>query len=236
MDISDAVLESLTKLVSSGKVEEAVDQALGKCVARVISDELDRYSPFGKHLEEQVRKALAVHGDIDLPSYNDVILKIVRAQIETRTKASIESAVAEQLKELLTPAPETIKLSELAAKYLEMVKEKQEGGCVCYGEEHGITVIVEASDMHLTSDYHHIYLDESTNKSKRDCAIDIGISGKGSIYWLAFKNQDVEKRMFAGPFYGFERMLFQMKAAGTKLVIDCDVSDIETRFGLEHSM
>jgi hypothetical protein len=62
------------------------------------------------------------------------------------------------------------------------------------------------------------------------CAIKIGISrwGKhaadsppsGEVFHLSFQNQDVEKHLFAGPFYNFERSLFQMKAAKTRVILD----------------
>lgn len=62
------------------------------------------------------------------------------------------------------------------------------------------------------------------------CDIRFGVY-KDQIFSLAFKNQDVEKEMFIGELHGFARMLFQMKAAKTKLIFDKEQSDIETSYG-----
>ena len=44
----------------------------------------------------------------------------------------------------------------------------------------------------------------------------------------ALEGCDPSKKIFCGPFYGFDRLLFQMYAAKTKLIIDED--DVNTEY------
>lgn len=222
----------------SPEAMEVITKAVKETVNRHIQESLRTYSDFGKQVEAAVQKALCLHGPLDLPSYNDTILKIVAAQVERATTECIEAQVANRMKELLTPAPATIRLSELVAQYLKELREKEDAGCVCYGERKEITF--EVGDREHDS-FRDIILSPERDAKKHDCQIRFGVHLKanlgpntGTIYHLVFRNADVEKRMFSGPFYGFERMLFQMKAAGTAIVLDHHEIDIETDYTPDH--
>lgn len=220
--------------MNSPEAREVIAKAVRETVNRKIEQSLQSYSEFGKQVEEAVQKALCLHGNIDLPSYNDTILKIVAAQVQHATTESIQAQVAARMKDLLTPAPKTIFLSQLVREYVDALREKEESGCVCYGERKEITFDVSDRDI---SGFLDITLSPERNTKRQDCEIRFGVHLKanlgpktGTIYHLVFKNQDLERRMFVGPFYGFERSLFQMKAAGTAIVLDHEEVDIETDY------
>lgn len=224
--------------MQSPEAMEVITKAVKETVNRHIQESLRTYSDFGKQVEAAVQKALCLHGDLDLPSYNDTILKIVAAQVERATTNCIEAQVAERMKQLLTPAPVTIRLSELVAQYVKELRDKEDSGCVCYGERNEITFrIGDIEHGH----FRDVSLDPERDVKRHDCQIRFGVSlnqklgeNTGTIYHLVFKNQDVEKRMFSGPFYGFERSLFQMKAAGTAIVLDHEEVEIETDYTPDH--
>jgi hypothetical protein len=238
MDFRKAVVEALDRMVASEAVEKAIERALTKTVNEIVDQELRSYSEFGKQLTEVVKKSLALNGELDLPSYNAQILQIVQRQVEAYTRETIQKQVAENLQKILEPPPETITLSKLVETYREYLKDSIDAGCVCYGDAHEITVLVEQSDIR---GFTHVYLDDEPNQTKHKCAIHFGVYfgskpqeeglKAGEVYHLAFQNQDVERLMFAGPFHGFERMLFQMKAAKSKVIFDCDVDDLEKSYG-----
>ncbi len=227
MDFRETVIGALDSLIASGKVETFIEEALANTVKETVSHQLRTYSDFGKQLETKIKEAFALHADLQLPSYNDVILKIVRAQVEGHTNAVIQKQVAANLEELLKPAPAEITLSTLVEQYIEYLKESERGGCVCHGYEE-ITLRVEENDYGSRD----VNLHPKPNANRHECDIQIGATKEGKIYWLRFRDGDVEKRLFAGPFYGFERSLFQMKAAGTILKFDVDPSDIQTSYAL----
>lgn len=222
MDLLKTVAASFDRLVASGAIEQVIDKQVQETVARAVKDALCSHGEFGKDLEKAVKEALRLHGKLDLPSYNDALLKIVQAQVETATNNQIQREVAARLKELLEPAPEKITLSGLVESYIERLKEELSAGCVCYGGER-ITFLLTDNE---TRGFKTIYLDKSGKTPGDRCDIQIGLHGLPEslwhkIYYLRFCDQQVETKMFAGPFYGFERHLFQMRAAGTLLEIDC---------------
>lgn len=232
MDIREAAIAALDNVIKSGAIEAAIEKKLIETITSCIANELATYSDFGKALTEKVKRSLALSGKIDLPSYNDAILKIVRRQVESRTNAVIQQQVAEQMENLLQPAPEEIKLTELVAQYIEHVKSRQDD-CVCHGHDEQILLKVKDESFGGRT----IELGESKDgygdRLRHTVDITIGVNRDGMMYWLHFRNEDVEKRLFVGPLYGFERMLFQMKAAGSKIRFDADPHDIETTFAME---
>lgn len=202
--------------------------AAKKCIVKVIESAIESAtgynSDFRKQVDAAMVKALQLTGDIEIESYNDAILKVMAAQLQHATADTIERQVAERMKRLLEPAPTEIKLSELIEKYREYLKNKIDGGCVCHGE--GVmTFLHDQSD----SGFDHYSLDEDSGKSSYKCDIRFGIY-KSTMYHLAFQSGDVEKQLFVGPLYDFQRLLFQMKAAQTKVVIDCTPDDVELAY------
>jgi hypothetical protein len=240
MDFRETVIASLDKIMASGAVEQIIEDTLAKTVKAVIENALREYGDFGKQIEAAVKKSFALNGELDLPCYNDTILKIVRRQVEGYTNDVIQKQVAANLERLLEPAPAEIKLSDLVAKYVEEQKDKSSSDCVCYGERQ--TVEVEVKDDERLAGFKKIYLSESPRKiettfsglprAKPPADITIG-THYGEVYHLTYKDADVEKGMFAGPLHDFERLVFQMKAAKSKIIFDCDPSDLELSYG-EH--
>ena len=228
LDFRTEAIAAIDELIAGGMVQKTIAKTLEKTVASIVEKELSSYSDFGKQLTAAVKKSLAIGDQIDLPTYNDTILKIVARQVESQTNGLIQSQVAERMKDLLQPPPESITLSELVEQFIEHVKEKQHAGCVCYGEVQQITCIVDRED---DRSFTYVHLDDEANIEKYHCDISIGIH-QDRVFSLRFREGDVEKQLFAGPFYGFERSLFQMKAAGTKIVLDARESEIETAYEL----
>ncbi len=63
---------------------------------------------------------------------------------------------------------------------------------------------------------------------KYKCKIDVGVY-KGTIYSLRFEDKNIEKEMFVGPLYGFERYLFQLRASAVRIEEDIEaVRDVNT--------
>lgn len=229
MDLQAIVQESVAKIVASGVIERTIKDRVEKAVVEAVDEHSRSYSDFGKALREAVGKSLALHGDLDLPSYNELILKVVRLQLESTTKAVVQQQVADRMEELLEPAPESIKLSELVVKFVEQVRKEESGDCLCYGEE-SITLEVTDDPDTRFAHYWYVRLDERDTVPRHDKhQVEIGVREE-KVFSLRFRNADVEKELFAGPFYGFERMLVQMKAAGSKLIRDCEPHEIETTY------
>lgn len=227
MDLRKEVIKALDKVLASGKVEQAIEAKLEQTIKQVLDEELRAYSDFGQTITAAVKKSLSLNGELNLPEYNAAIIEIVRRQVKNYTEAAIQKQVAANLENLLEPPPAEIKLSELVTQFVQDTKERREGECVCYGDGETITLHVWDSDH----GFWYVALDDDSDKKKENCDITIGVY-KGKIFRLRFANTQIEKEMFAGPFYGFERMLFQMKAQNTILTRD-DTDDVDLNYG-EH--
>lgn len=227
MDFKATVEGALAQLIESGKIEEAIADQLEKTVTDVIKAELREWSDFGKQIQAAVKQSLKVDTDLGLPAYNELIVKIVRAKVQNQVGGAIETQIAEQMAELLEPAPESIPLSEIAKQYRSFLEDKRQGDCHCDSDSDSgnqFTFEVETG----VSGYRHIYFDEESGKSRWQCAIQISADAEGKVYALSLDREDVGKRLFAGPFWGFERSLFQMRAAGTRIEFDVEPCDVDT--------
>jgi hypothetical protein len=145
-DFRQTVIDSFDQMVESGKLREFVADAVAKTTKSIIETETREYSEFGKKIAEGVRNALALHGNVDLPSYNQTIVNLVRLQVQSYAETSIQKQVAKALEELLVPAPAEIKLSVLVEQYRDYLRKQLPDEDY---DEHRMTVHIE-NDERLT--------------------------------------------------------------------------------------
>lgn len=237
--ITDIASGAVIDYLRSDKGVAAIEAQVAKTVQEAIRSTLGEYSDFGKQVKEAVAKALAIHGDLDLPSYNHTVLQLIRMNVEKATRDSIQGQVAERMKFLLEPAPAEILLSDLIAQYRKYLQDRSEAGCVCDSRQKFYVRLHEDAPY-----FFHVALSDDTPTKHSSPDIAFGVSfariesrpdekRRGEIYTLRFAHaKEVERDLFVGPLYGFERMLFQMHAAKTKVVIDVESqSEVDTYYG-----
>ncbi|HDR8933005.1 hypothetical protein [Burkholderia vietnamiensis] len=223
-ELEQAVSTSFANIVASGAIEKAIEAQLTKTITSIIDDQLRSYSDFGEKLKEHVKESLQVDFQgLGLPGYNDLILKIVRKKVAALTEQSIAESIEKQMADLLTPAPKEIKLSELVERFINHHAERF--SCSCDGPDR-ITLRVEESQYGSR----WISLDKAEGTREYDCEIRFGVSDQdGRMFGLRLDKREIEKTLFIG-FYGFEREIFQLHAAGSKLIIDGDSDSINTYY------
>ncbi|WP_325753522.1 hypothetical protein [Burkholderia pseudomallei] len=228
-ELQQAVSTAFSNIVAAGAIEKAIEEKLTKTITSIIDDELRSYSTFGEQLKEHVKTALQVDfRNLGLPGYNDFILKVVRQQVDAQLDATIATQIEQQMKELLAPAPAEIKLSQLVEEFIkDEHTDRQYSSCSC-DESDRITLIVRA-ESGFTSKFHHIYLDGEYGTESHDCPYRIDVHD-GRVYSIQLDRKDPSKTLFVGPMRGFKRRLFQLYAAGTKLIIDGDENSINTYY------
>ncbi|AIP66289.1 hypothetical protein [Burkholderia thailandensis] len=228
-ELQQAVSAAFSNIVAAGAIEKAIEEKLTKTITSIIDEELRSYSTFGEQLKEHVKAALQVDfHNLGLPGYNDLILKIIRQQVDAQLNATIETQIEQQMKELLAPAPAEIKLSQLVEEFIkDEHTNRQYRSCSC-DESDQITLIVrEASGGSLK--FHHIHLDTERGTDYYSCPYQIDVHD-GRVYSVQLDRKDPSKTLFVGPMNGFKRRLFQLYAAGTKLIIDGDENTINTYY------
>lgn len=224
--IKEAVNAAIGNMVESGVVERAINVAVEKTVLGAISDQLREYSDFGKAVNDAVKKALAIDvAHIDLPSYNTIILTLIRKHVAQLTDKSIAETLQKQLTALLAPAPAQIKISDLVAEFIKF-NTSQANACFCDGAyPERITLQIEPTDHRIT----WIAFDKVNGKSRYECQVRFGVDSDGKIFGLALEGSDVSKSATLDR-YGFNRRMFQLYAAGTKIILDQNEDELNTYY------
>ncbi|AOJ07622.1 hypothetical protein [Burkholderia mayonis] len=228
-ELEQAVSTAFANIVAAGAIEKAIEEKLAKTITSVIDEELRSYSTFGERLKEHVKTALQVDfHNLGLPGYNDLILKVIRQQVDAQLNATIATQIEQQMKELLTPAPAEIKLSQLVEEFIkDEHTDRQYRSCSC-DESDRITLIVR-EESGFVSKFCHIYLDKEHGTEPHNCPFQIDVHD-GRVYSVQIDRKDPSKTLFVGPMHGFKRRLFQLYAAGTKLITDGDENSINTYY------
>lgn len=219
-ELEQAIQTAFTNMVTSGQVTKIIETQIQKTVEHVFVETFRSYSPFCKALTDHVQKTLQVDfAGLGLAGYNETVLRIIKAKLDANVEQFAMGQISKAMDELLKTPPTEIKLSEL----VDLLKKHVGAGD---GGECGVSCHVEFSDGSTLKGWCHVRLDEKPRQSSRDCRFDVAVTDKGEIYRISLPySGDVTKRMFAGPFYGFECALFQMYAAKTRLIIDEDNVD-----------
>lgn len=227
-ELKDIVAAAFDNIVASGAIEQAIEKKLGECITSAIDSQLRSYSDFGKAIEEKVKQAIGVNlAEIDLPSYADLIGNILRRQVEAGMQNEATKHLEKRIGELLAPAPAEITLKKLIENFIEARIDSR--GDSIRGDD--FTLIISHSEG-STAGYKNIFIDEDAHTTKYSCSIQIGVNAKGEVYSLKIGGNNVKDQLFIGPLYNFERDLFQLYTAKSKLIVpdDADPSDYPTRF------
>jgi hypothetical protein len=225
--MKDAIDTAFKNIVASGLIEKTIEEKLTETIKSAIDNQLRQYSDFGKAIEQKVKELVKVDlSSLGLEGYNDFVMKIIRKNVAELTDKSISTQIENQLKELLAPAPEQIELSKLVANFIAFSKEND-----LTENQSEITLIVEHSSG--SSDYRYVCLDAEPNKSAYQCKYRIGVTSKGDPFSMRIDDEDMRKKLFVGSMYSFERDLFQMHVAGTKIIFDKEAHEIDICYPFE---
>jgi len=224
MDLRKAVTDSLDRLIASEAVEKIIETQLQKTITTIVQDALSSYSEFGNQVKASVCNAMKISERIDLPEYNDTILKIIRRHVDAGVNNMLQRQVEQHMADLLVSPPAEIRVSELVEAFRKDLEERDDD-CSCEAKK--ITFQLDLKD-HLAG-YWSLKLDK--DRDAKYCDIQLSVDREGRIYWMSLNREDVDKRLFLGSPRGFERMLLQMKQCGTKLINDSDEAYIETSYG-----
>ncbi|GAK41933.1 hypothetical protein TCA2_4425 [Paenibacillus sp. TCA20] len=213
MDLNVLVNQELLKLQEEGYVETIIKEQLKSTIKSIIESSLRSYSTFGKELEKQVEELLNVNlKSLDIPSYNHVILNIIKQEIDRSIHDVGSTKIKEQLEDMLGTGKNEYKLSELIQ---EMVEFEMELGELEYDEVTEISVHVHQTAGGLT----WVYLDPVEDKSKYECkyriTLDDNIVSGAMIGENCFDNS-----VILGGLHGLEETIFKMFTNGSKLIID----------------
>jgi hypothetical protein len=176
---------------------------------------LKSYSDFGKDLKKQVSEAVKLNlGELNIPTYNKLICALIEKHLNELMNIQGMEKLKTDLNEMLLGENKEYKLSELVEKFKDENEDE--------AREEDWNEISCHSDIDSTvKKFVHVYLDKEPDKSKYQCGIRLFISD-GKLVSATFddKEKDFKKQNFIGRLYGFERLLFQIYAQGSNIIID----------------
>ena len=221
--MKEQILTAIEERYHSAEIQEYIEQKANEALKNIIDRAFNSYGDINRAMEKLVVQNLNTTKKISVPQYNDLITKVIERQFSTCLTEIGTKKIEENMKKLLDTAPAEIKLSELVAKMKENEDESER-----YGKQ--ATCIVEDR----SNGYHHIYLDpdpleENTysRRSKHSAEYHIATDKEGNVYSLTINGCNQKDTLFTGPFYGFDKLLFNLYANGSKLIIDEDYVDLE---------
>lgn len=228
--LKNAVAQAFDNVVASGAIEAAIEKQLAETIASAIREQFSSYGDFSKAIKAKINTLVDVDlAEIDLPSYRDLVGKIIQQRVGAVMTTQFTEQLDKDMCEMLSPAPATITLEKLLEQF---VKSKLEYGESLRGQAFTLFIDRDTSSVTSLGSYVDVYLDPSDGTSKYSCAFHIRIKGDGEVWNLSMGGADVKNKIFLGPMFGFEKSLFQMYTAKTKLIIpsDAQVRDYDTVF------
>ena len=214
-ELEVAIVAAFTKMAETGAIQTIIEREIERTVGDILHSSLQPYSDFGKSLGKTIKSALNVDLDrLGIAGYNDTILKIVKTKLDSSMELFGKAQIEKDLEELLKVPPKEIKLSQL----VEQLKDH-------YGDHGRECTCIITHDMRMDG-WGRVYLHKNDRVEKSDCEYEMAFTADGEVYSVSIDGRDPSKKIFCGPFYGFERDLFQMYAAKTRLIIDEDDVDI----------
>ncbi|WP_059048704.1 hypothetical protein [Paenibacillus senegalimassiliensis] len=219
MDLNLMVNNTLSALKDEGYVENIVRKKLERTIDEVIEDTLRSYSDFGKALKQQVQEQMQFNLDrLDIPSYNQVILNVIKGELERSVHEEGAKRIQESIQEVLGTSKEEYKLSELIEEIVEQDCELNE---LDYEDYKEITVIIE--DKYSSK---YVYIDPEEDKSWHRCKYQIVLDEDATVRRAEIGDKSFDNKVIMGGLYGADATIFKMWTRKAKLIID----DYETSF------
>lgn len=226
--LKQAVATAFDNIVASGAIEQAIEKKIGETVTSIIEQQLRSYSDFGKALEAKVSTLIDINLEsIDLPSYRDLIGKVIQQRVGAAMSAQFTQQLGKDLDDLLSPAPAEITLEQLLKDFVEHQMDAYDAD-EYRGRDFSLYVVrTDRSDGYVD-----VYFDKDGHKSMYSCDFQLRTKNGGELWSLKVDGVDPKKQLFLGPMYSFEKRLVQLYTARTKLVIppNAEADDFDTSF------
>lgn len=208
-DLNTLVIEAVAATVTPELIRDKVQKHVDDIIKDALKESLSSYSETGKMIKAAIGKALRVQ-DIDLPDYGFMVTQMVGALVKEHAAELIQGTLATDMAELLSIAPKTIKLSQIAKDMMDEIDD----------DSSGITVHLESPGSSSASS-RWLSLDPTPDKNPHSCDVRLLVGNDGVILagWLGEK-KDLKTTKSFGNFYGLEQKIRAYYACGTVIEFD----------------
>ncbi len=200
-------------MADSGALEKIIAEKIEKTIRDILDESLKSWSPFGKALKEHIAAELRIDlTNLGIGGYNDIVIGIVKRKLEQAIDSDWKTKLEESIEHMLRDAPAEMKVSEI----LEAIRDDHDDDAEDEKWEVA-TCIVETTKYQSR----WLYFDPAPQDEKYRCRYRVLVSGDGTSAstWVDGKENE---RLLTGCLHGFERLLFRLRASGTKIIFDLD--------------
>lgn len=212
------IAEEVARQTSGDALEARVKKHIDEIVARSVDETFRHYSDNHKRIADAVKDALDI-GKVDLPSYQGMVLGVLRSVVESNLSALVNEHLPKQVEEILNIAPKRMTLSAIVEEMKEHVVT-QEGEEAAYGR----SVVCEIEPSEAVDGYYRVKLDvESLTRNRitpRSAAVSFGVDRQGVIYSLMIDGFDMKHTVIMNRYPDWKKKIWGMLLCGTVIEID----------------
>lgn len=210
-NLAEFILAEVHRQTSEDELRKIVEQKIGACVKEAVDRSMRSFGNVGQQIEKAVGKALEIGDQVDVPSYGNMVMAVLRAKMDEVLTPLVNGRLAAEMNDILKLAPKEVKLSDIVKLLVDDVDAQDR-----YGSS--ITCIVE--DSQTVIGYQHIYLDPEMEKRKYECAVQLGVDPAGKIYSLTIERKDARTTVVLGEYDPYKKALFAAYCCGSKFIVD----------------
>lgn len=207
--LADYIAAEVVRLAS----EDALRVRIGEHIAKTVDEAIRNafhYGDANKQITKAVQEALAIEGRINLPSFGNTVMALLRQKLDETVNTHVAKCLDEEMSEILSLAPKEVKLSGVVKAMIADLDQHDRYGTY-------VTCIVEKSDV--VAGYYSIYLDEEPDVAKYSCDTRIQVDSEGRIYALTMDRKDVKKTLHLGG-YGWRKPIFTAYCCRAPFIVD----------------
>ncbi|MCV9910224.1 hypothetical protein OIV19_21760 [Brucella sp. HL-2] len=209
-NLHDMLVAEVAKQTS----QEAVRALVEKNIAEIIKRSVDQAFQWGsvkKSIEKSIEDALEIKEPINIPSYSNMMLGLLRGMIDERLSDLINERLANDMEELLGLGTKELTLSGLVKQITDKADQEERRG-------ESITCIVNESDYNAGC--YHIYIDAKEDRRNFECELNFYATAEGKISSLSVDGKDAKTRIHVGYMEGWKKQVFALFITGGKFVVD----------------
>lgn len=212
LDIASIVAQA----TSPERLQPLVDKAIGEAIKDALQSATGYRSPFREKLNQQLTEAMP-HGlqlD-DTAKFQLMVNQAVSEAVRGANAATIQTAIAAGLKDVVPDVPASVKLSDLLDKAREGFHK---------GDHEEFYARMEVTGYGFA----HIYLDSDEScRDKWKAGTRIDVNKDGEVYAMRLDGQDLKPLSMPVVVGYWEGLLLAMYVGRTRLVVDIDADDVE---------
>jgi hypothetical protein len=222
--LDDLIAESIRNAISSDSIQAKVEAAADKAISEAISNAFGYSSPFRKGVEETIKSILPIPRAEDLARFADATRELLQRRLSTIANDTAKQHLEEVIEKILPDNP-IVTFDELKEAFEEKCKDEiQTSSCECredYDLEY--TWEIERSSSTYSKDYWDLIVssepDASRYGGKSQSLRFKAVDGTTDLFecWCADGFDGAKGKIFYGPLYGFDLMVWRLASGLAKL-------------------